>query len=232
MGKKALSTRILAYRWFYLVVFGTVMLDRLTKWMIQLTLPYGSYDKSNMIEVIPGFFYLCHIGNTGAAWGIFHDRSFMLAVFAILALGFIFVFRRGLGIAQPVFSNLLGHFGRGNNRKSHRSPGPRARGGFFRPAPRVLPMASLQYCRHGHSHRGVHLYLVQHQDQFNRDGTLTLYSMLATCSRRRSSSFLKAMTWREMRMSLDLLPMVLISRFISCSKKSVRRPTGPVDSKN
>ncbi len=103
MGNRKLSTRILAYRWFYLVVFGTVMLDRLTKWIIQLTLPYGSYHKSNMIEVIPGFFYLCHIGNTGAAWGIFHDRSFMLAVFAILALGFIFVFRRALGLRNLYF---------------------------------------------------------------------------------------------------------------------------------
>ncbi|MBC9888408.1 MAG: signal peptidase II [Opitutae bacterium] len=103
IGNLALFTRILSYRWFYLVVFATVMLDRLTKWIIQLTLPFGSYEKLNMIEVIPGFFYLCHIGNTGAAWGIFPGRSFALAVFAISALGFIFVFRRALGLRNLNF---------------------------------------------------------------------------------------------------------------------------------
>ena len=102
-GMATLPARILSYRWFYLVAFGVALLDRLTKWIIQVTLPYGSYDVSNMIEVIPGFFYLCHIGNTGAAWGIFHDRSFMLGVFAILALGFIFLFRRALGLRQHNF---------------------------------------------------------------------------------------------------------------------------------
>lgn len=102
-GMATLPTRILSYRWFYLVASGAALLDRLTKWIIQLSLPYGSYDVSNMIEVIPGFFYLCHIGNTGAAWGIFPDRSFMLAVFAILALGFIFVFRRTLGLRHRNF---------------------------------------------------------------------------------------------------------------------------------
>ncbi len=108
MAKVALPTRILCYRLFYLVVIGAALLDRLTKWIIQATLPYGSYDKSTMLEIIPGFFYICHIGNTGAAWGLFHGRSFMLALFSLFALVLLYFFRHTLGLRNLSVQFTLG----------------------------------------------------------------------------------------------------------------------------
>lgn len=73
-------------------------MDRGTKWIVQANLPYGIYSKSNMVEVIPNFFYICHIGNTGAAWGLFHGKSFLLALFSLLALFLLYLFRNSLGL--------------------------------------------------------------------------------------------------------------------------------------
>jgi signal peptidase II len=90
--------RILYYRIFFIIAAIAVMTDRLTKWVVQIFIPYGTYDESSMIEVIPNFFYICHIGNTGAAWGMFHGKSFFLAIFSVIALALLYLFRKGLGL--------------------------------------------------------------------------------------------------------------------------------------
>jgi signal peptidase II len=100
--------RIYYYRLFFLVAVIAVVFDRLTKWIVQMNLPFGSYSESSMIEVIPHVFYLCHIGNTGAAWGMFHGKSFLLAIFSLLALALLFLFRKGLGLRQMYVQLSLG----------------------------------------------------------------------------------------------------------------------------
>ena len=100
--------RILYYRLFYAVAAIILFLDRGTKWIVQITLPYGSYTKSSSLEVIPDFFYICHIGNTGAAWGLFHGRSFLLAVFSLLALVLLYFFRKSLGLRNLYTQMSLG----------------------------------------------------------------------------------------------------------------------------
>src|SRR4051812_41814226 len=55
---------------------------------------------------------------------------------------------------------------------------------------------------------------------------LPSYSMFCTCSFIFSSSLLHSTTQELMRRSPDLEPIVFTSRFISCSRKSRRRPTG------
>lgn len=100
--------RILYYRFFFIVASLAVTLDRATKWIIQSVLPYGTYDEGSMIEIIPNFFYLCHIGNTGAAWGMFHGKSFLLAIFSLVALGLLYLFRKGLGLRSMHFQLSLG----------------------------------------------------------------------------------------------------------------------------
>jgi signal peptidase II len=100
--------RILYYRLFFLVATLAGLLDRLTKWVIQQTLDYGTYDKGSMIEVIPNFFYICHIGNTGAAWGIFHGQSFLLALFSLVALALLYFFRKALGLRSIFVQLTLG----------------------------------------------------------------------------------------------------------------------------
>ena len=100
--------RIIYYRLFFIVAAIAVVIDRVTKWIVQNTLDYGSYDPSSMVEVIPNFFYICHIGNTGAAWGMFHDQSFLLAIFSLVALVLLYFFRNGLGLRSIYVQLSLG----------------------------------------------------------------------------------------------------------------------------
>lgn len=84
------------------------MVDRITKWIIQQILDYGTYDVGRMIEVIPGFFYICHIGNKGAAWGILHGKTFLLAIFSLVALVMLYFFRKSLGLRKMFVQMSLG----------------------------------------------------------------------------------------------------------------------------
>ncbi len=67
-----------------------VVLDQLTKWLILQNLPLHT-----AISVIPGFFDIVHVRNTGAAFGMFagSDQTFrepffyLVAAVAVLVLG-------------------------------------------------------------------------------------------------------------------------------------------------
>lgn len=61
-------------------------------------MPLGTYGPPGAITVIDGFFYLVHVGNTGAAWSMFTGRSVMLAMLAIVTLGAIFFWRHTLSL--------------------------------------------------------------------------------------------------------------------------------------
>jgi signal peptidase II len=50
------------------------------------------------IEVIRGFFYIIHVGNTGAAWSMFSGFPVVLALLAAATLVAIFFWRRSLGL--------------------------------------------------------------------------------------------------------------------------------------
>ncbi len=59
-------------------------------------LPLGSYWPYGGIEIVPGFFYLAHVVNEGAAWGILKGFHYGFIVLAIAALGGIYYFRHSL----------------------------------------------------------------------------------------------------------------------------------------
>jgi len=103
--------RIRAYSLLLWLALGIFALDQVTKWWIIVTLPLGSYGPHG-ITVIPDFFHLVHVGNTGAAWSILSGKSTLLALVALLSLGAIYVFRRSLGLraraAQLAFGLLCG----------------------------------------------------------------------------------------------------------------------------
>jgi signal peptidase II len=90
--------RILAYRWLLVLALGVFVLDQVTKFLIAANLPTGTYGPPRHIEIIPGFFNLVHVGNTGAAWSLFAGKSTMLALLALTTLGAIFFWRRSLGL--------------------------------------------------------------------------------------------------------------------------------------
>ena len=68
---------------------------------IDARLPFGSYGPGASIEVFPNFFYLVHVGNTGAAWSMFRGASLWLGLLALVTLGAIFFWRRHLGLRSP-----------------------------------------------------------------------------------------------------------------------------------
>jgi len=90
--------RVLAYRWLLALALGVFVLDQVTKFLIVANLPTGTYGPPRHIEIIPGFFNLVHVGNTGAAWSLFAGKSTLLALLALTTLGAIFFWRRSLGL--------------------------------------------------------------------------------------------------------------------------------------
>lgn len=86
--------------------------DQATKAWVFARLPFNTFGPPGHIEIIPGFFNLVHVGNTGAAWSLFSGNSAFLAVLAGATLVAIFVFRRQLELAdggvQACFGLLCG----------------------------------------------------------------------------------------------------------------------------
>ncbi|MCF7689530.1 MAG: signal peptidase II [Cephaloticoccus sp.] len=104
--------RVLAYRLLILLTLGIFALDQATKLWIISRLPLGSYGPFNSITVIPDFFYLVHVGNTGAAWSLLTGKSSLLAFVAVATLFAIYLWRQALGLrdrlAQVAFGLLCG----------------------------------------------------------------------------------------------------------------------------
>jgi signal peptidase II len=90
--------RIYAYRWLLWLATGVFVLDQVTKFLIATNLATGTYGPPGHIPIIPGFFNLVHVGNTGAAWSLFAGKSTMLALLAVTTLAAIFLWRRSLGL--------------------------------------------------------------------------------------------------------------------------------------
>ena len=74
--------------------------DQVTKGWIYHSLPLDSYFPPDWVPVVDGFFYIVHIGNEGAAWGMLTGYSGFLALFAVLALFAIYKFRHSLELHQ------------------------------------------------------------------------------------------------------------------------------------
>jgi signal peptidase II len=75
--------------------------DQVTKTWIFNTLPLGSYFPPDWVPVAEGFFYIVHIGNEGAAWGLLTGYGTFLAIFALVALAAIYHFRHSLELHRP-----------------------------------------------------------------------------------------------------------------------------------
>ncbi|MEO5961795.1 MAG: signal peptidase II [Opitutaceae bacterium] len=96
---KSKIERLLAYRLLLILAVAVFALDQLTKWWIAARLAFPTYGESGgAIPVIEGFFYLVHVGNTGAAWSMFAGQSVLLAVLAAATLVAIAFWRHSLGL--------------------------------------------------------------------------------------------------------------------------------------
>ena len=94
------------------IMLAVIALDQASKAWIVAHLPLGTYGSPGAIPVVRGFFYLVHVGNTGAAWSMLTGRSMLLAALAAATLVAIFLWRRALGLrdrtAQICFGLLCG----------------------------------------------------------------------------------------------------------------------------
>ena len=64
--------------------FPLLGLDQLTKWLVRLTIPYGSE-----VPIVPGFFSLVHVSNTGAAFSMFTGNNIFFVCLAFAALAVV-----------------------------------------------------------------------------------------------------------------------------------------------
>ena len=104
-NRKSRIGRVAAYRLLLWLATVVLLLDQLTKFWIAAHVPFDpfhSHGPGNDIEVIHGFFYLIHIGNTGAAWSMFTGRSVLLAALAAGTLVAIYFWRHALGLRQTL----------------------------------------------------------------------------------------------------------------------------------
>jgi len=72
------------------------VLDQLTKLLVLRWI-----DPEYPVEVVTGYFRLVNWGNSGAAWGMFHDSNLILAIISVLTLIVLYLFRRGFQIHRP-----------------------------------------------------------------------------------------------------------------------------------
>lgn len=104
--------KIIYYR--LLNIAGLIcVLDQITKVLIQYSIPFeSSYFPPDRVTIIENFFYLVHIGNKGAAWGMFSEYSGLLTLLSFAVLFFIYYFRKQLelqrGSVQIAFGLLIG----------------------------------------------------------------------------------------------------------------------------
>jgi signal peptidase II len=104
--------KIIYYR--LLNIAGLIcVLDQITKVLIQYSIPFEtSYFPPDRVTIIENFFYLVHIGNEGAAWGMFSEYSGLLTLLSFAVLFFIYYFRKQLelqrGSVQIAFGLLIG----------------------------------------------------------------------------------------------------------------------------
>lgn len=80
-----------------LVSLPLYLLDQVTKWLV---LRFISTDE--FVPVIPGFFYLVQVHNTGAAFGMFKNNNLFFLLLASAALILLAIFaRRGAFADAP-----------------------------------------------------------------------------------------------------------------------------------
>ena len=98
-----------------IIAVSLFVLDQLTKFWVLNNIAPNSYSfpyHADVIEVIKDFFYIVHVGNEGAAWGIFAGHREILALLAVVAIVAIFKFRHSLELhrkpMQFAFGMLIG----------------------------------------------------------------------------------------------------------------------------
>ena len=90
----------------YIIAVIILIIDQISKSLIEIFI-----DLEESITVIPNFFYLTVAHNTGGAWSIFSNHSYLLIIASIIAIilliKFMFGFKNNLR-NNPAFAFLFG----------------------------------------------------------------------------------------------------------------------------
>lgn len=112
MSFKILIGRIAAYKRLLCLATFVLLVDQLSKLWVSKRLPINSYSEWDSITVITDFFYIIHIGNFGAAWGIMEGQGVLLSAVALFALLALFFFRETFELyrhsMQWIFGLIIG----------------------------------------------------------------------------------------------------------------------------
>lgn len=74
-----------------IVFFGSILLDQLTKYIVA-----NNMDIWETIEVIPGFFSIMYMQNTGAAWSIFEGHMIFFYIITIVAIVLLSIYFKNI----------------------------------------------------------------------------------------------------------------------------------------
>jgi len=102
------------YTLFWGVSLFIILLDQGTKVAIDALLPFGTYyafqgpGGASPIVLIEGYLQIVHIGNPGAAWGIFSGYRVFLIGVAVAALSVIYFYRSQLELKRPAMQFAFG----------------------------------------------------------------------------------------------------------------------------
>ena len=101
MPKLFRLNRLMPYRTFWVIALSVLVFDILTKFWVVQHIPYGTYfleDPERPPLVIFSRFWLVHVGNKGAAWGLGsqYDVQPLLVFLALAVLALIWRWRHSL----------------------------------------------------------------------------------------------------------------------------------------
>ncbi len=86
-----------------LLAIAVAAADQATKEWVRL-----SFDLHGSVPVLPGFFNLTYVRNTGAAWGLLGGLNHWLVVLSLLMLAVLVVFRRAFHGGRTLHRVALG----------------------------------------------------------------------------------------------------------------------------
>jgi signal peptidase II len=99
---------IRAYGRFWVTLLVILLADQASKACVLKYIAANTYFEPEPIPVIPNFFYLVNVSNSGAAWGIFSKYTLWLACLGVAALGAIYFFRQQLELSKPLLQYTFG----------------------------------------------------------------------------------------------------------------------------
>jgi signal peptidase II len=81
----------------FVASISVLFLDQITKIYVRLLITHGE-----SIPILPGIFYLTHLRNPGAAFGIFPNRQLALLIVGLFIVSLILFFLKGLATNRLV----------------------------------------------------------------------------------------------------------------------------------